>query len=163
MAEKTLRNLFVNELRDIYDAENQIIKALPKMAEYAHSDELRKAFKDHVEQTKTHIKRVEDIFGELKEKRESRPCTAIKGIFSENEEMMREFSKSPALDAALIASAQKVEHYEMASYGSLRDYAKWLNIDGALEKLQNTLNEEGEENSLLAQLATRRIYNEARA
>jgi ferritin-like metal-binding protein YciE len=163
MTEKTLRNLFVDELRDIYDAENQLIKALPKMAEHAHSDELKRAFRDHLEQTRIHVRRVEDIFGQIKEKRESKNCAAMKGIVNEGEEMMREFSKSSALDAALISAAQKVEHYEMASYGSLRAFAEQLKLDGVADKLQSTLNEEGEANSLLTRLAIHGINYEARA
>ena len=163
MAEKTLRNLFVDELKDIYDAENQLVKALPKMAEHAHSDDLKKAFKDHLEQTKNHVRRVEEIFSQIDEKKESKTCAAMKGLVHEGEEIMKQFSKSSALDAALISAAQKVEHYEIASYGSLRTYAEQLKIDGVKEKLQSTLDEEGEANSLLTRLATQGINQEARA
>jgi len=163
MAEKTLRNLFIDELKDIYDAEHQLVKALPVMAEHAHSDDLKKAFKNHLSQTKQHIKRVEEIFNQIDEKKEGRTCDGMKGIVHEGEQMMKNFSRSPALDAALIAAAQKVEHYEMASYGSLRTYAQMLEIDGVADKLQSTLNEEGEANSILTKLALNGINAEARA
>lgn len=163
MAEKTLRNLFVDELNDIYDAENQLEKALPRMAERAHSDDLKRAFKDHLIMTKNHIKRVDDIFSEIKEKREGKKCAAMKGIVLEGEEMMRKFSDSSAIDAALIAAAQKSEHYEIATYDSLRSYAEMLKLKGVVEKLQSTLNEEGEANSLLARLAVHGINEAARA
>ncbi len=112
---------------------------------------------------RNHVKRVEDIFGQIREKKESKNCAAMKGIVTEGEEMMREFSKSSALDAALIAAAQKVEHYEMASYGSLRTYAEQLKLDGVADKLQSTLNEEGEANSLLSRLAMHEINYETMA
>lgn len=163
MPEKTLKSLFVAELKDIYDAENQLIKALPKMAEHAHSDELKHAFREHLEQTKNHVKRVEEIFKQIDEKKESKSCAAMKGLVHEGEEIMKQFAKSPALDAALISAAQKVEHYEIASYGSLRTYAEQLKFDGVVDKLQSTLNEEGEANSLLTRLATQGINQEARA
>ncbi len=163
MPEKTLRNLFLDELKDIYDAENQLVKALPKMAEHAHSDDLKKAFREHLEQTKNHVKRVEEIFSQIDEKKESKTCDAMKGIVHEGEQMMKSFSKSQALDAALISAAQKVEHYEMASYGSLRTYADRLDFDGVAEKLQSTLDEEKHANSLLTRLATHGINREARA
>ncbi len=163
MPEKTLRNLFVDELRDIYDAENQLVKALPKMAEHAHSEELKHAFREHLEQTKNHVKRVEEIFSQINEKKESKTCDAMKGLVHEGEQMMKSFSKSPALDAALISAAQKVEHYEIASYGSLRTFAEKLKIDGVADKLQSTLNEEGQANTLLTRLATQGINDQARA
>lgn len=163
MADKNLRNLFMDELKDIYDAENQLVKALPKMAEHAHSEDLKSAFREHLEQTKTHVKRVEEIFSQIDEKKESKTCAGMKGIVNEGEEIMKKFSKSPALDAALIAAAQKVEHYEIASYGSLRTYAEHLKIDGIAEKLQSTLDEESQANSLLTRLATQGINQSARA
>lgn len=112
---------------------------------------------NHLEQTKNHVKRVEDIFNEIDEKRETKTCDAMKGIVREGEEMMKEFSNSSAIDAALISAAQKVEHYEMATYGTLRAYAEQLKIDGVADKLQLTLDEEGEANSLLTSLATNGI------
>ena len=163
MATKTLRNLFVDGLRDIYDAENQLIKAIPKMADHAHSDELKKAFRNHLEQTKNHIKRCEEIFDQIEEKNESKTCDGMKGIVNEGEQMMKQFSNSPALDAALIAAAQKVEHYEIATYGTLRTYAEQLKFDGVSDKLQATLNEEGEANNLLTNLAMGNINQQARA
>jgi len=158
-----LRNLFVDGLRDIYDAENQLIKAIPKMADHAHSDELKKAFRNHLEQTKNHIKRCEEIFDQIEEKNESKTCDGMKGIVNEGEQMMKQFSNSPALDAALIAAAQKVEHYEIATYGTLRTYAEQLKFDGVSDKLQATLNEEGEANNLLTNLAMGNINQQARA
>lgn len=162
MANKTLKNLFIDGLRDIYDAENQLVKAIPKMADHARSKELKKAFKDHLEQTKIHVRRVEEIFNQIDEKKESKPCEGIRGIVSEGEEMMKSFSDSPACDAALIAAAQKVEHYEIATYGTLRTYAEQLDFDGVADKLQMILNEEGETDSLLTDLAMHNINEQAR-
>lgn len=162
MPKKTLRNLFIDGLKDIYDAENQLVKAIPKMADHAQSKELKKAFKDHLEQTKNHVKRVEDIFKQIDEMKERKPCDGMRGIVNEGEEMMKQFSDSPALDAALIAAAQKVEHYEIATYGTLRAYAEQLNFDGVADKLQSTLDEEGEANSLLTDLAMGDINEHAR-
>lgn len=164
MPDKTLRNLFVDELKDIYDAENQLVKALPRMAEYARSNDLKKAFKDHLIQTRNHIKRVEDIFGQIKEKKEGKNCAAMKGIVHESEEWMKKFSDSDTIDAALIAAAQKSEHYEIASYDSLRTYAEMLKLEGVVDKLKSTLKEEGEANSLWNRLAiSGTFFNEARA
>jgi ferritin-like metal-binding protein YciE len=162
MAGKNLKNLFIDGLKDIYDAENQLVKAIPKMIDHAHSKELKKAFKDHLDQTKNHVKRVEQIFNEIDERKESKPCDGIRGIVHEGEQMMKEFDNSPACDAALIAAAQKVEHYEIASYGTLRTYAEQLKFDGVADTLQTTLNEEGEANSLLTDLAIRDINEQAR-
>lgn len=163
MPEKTLRNLFIDGLKDIYDAENQLIKAIPKMMDHAQSKELKKAFRDHLEQTKNHVKRVEDIFNQIDERKESKTCDGMRGIVNEGEQMMKTFSNSPALDAALIAAAQKVEHYEIATYGTLRAYAEQLQFNGVADKLKSTLDEEGEANSLLTNLALRDINIHARA
>ncbi len=153
MANKNLKSLFLDGLKDMYDAENQLVKALPKMADHARSKELKKAFKEHLEQTKNHVKRVEEIFDKIDERKESKSCVGMKGIVNEGEEMMKSFSESQACDAALIAAAQKVEHYEIASYGTLRTYAEQLDFDGISDKLQTILDEEGEANSLLTDLA----------
>jgi ferritin-like metal-binding protein YciE len=162
MSNKTIKSLFLDGLKDIYDAENQLVKAIPKMADHARSEELKKAFNDHLKQTKNHVKRVEEIFDKIDVKKESKSCAGMRGIVHEGEEMMKSFSESQACDAALIAAAQKIEHYEIASYGTLRTYAEQLDFDGVADQLQETLDEEGEANALLTELAINDINDQAR-
>src|SRR4051794_9287155 len=122
----TLTELFQEELQDLYDAENQIVKALPKMAEAATDEELASAFQQHLEVTKKQVKRLEKVFQQLGIKPQGKPCKGMQGLLSEGEEMMREIEKSPVLDAALIGAAQKVEHYEISGYGTARTMAEIL-------------------------------------
>src|SRR5687768_10410002 len=143
MAAENLQELFVNELRDIYDAEKQLIKALPKMAKAAESDELRAAFEEHLEQTRGHVSRVEEVFKLLGMAARGKPCEGMKGLIEEGEEVMEEMEGS-TLDAALIASAQKVEHYEIATYGTLATFAEVLEMQDAKDILGQTLEEEKE-------------------
>ncbi len=149
----TLEQLYISELRDLYSAENQLVKALPKMAKAASSDELRNAFEKHLEQTQQHVQRLEQIFEELDETPKGKTCHGMKGLIEEASEVLEEDGEDSVLDAAMIVAAQKVEHYEIASYGSARTFANLLGNDEAAELLQSTLDEESETNENLNQLA----------
>lgn len=157
---KTLEDLFFNELSDIYDAERRIAKALPKMIKAATSAALKKAFEDHLKQTVVHAKKVEEVFGCFDRKPKAKTCQATVGLLKEGEEMVVSFAGSPAINAALIATAQKVEHYEMATYGCLHEWANLLGNKKAAGLLQEILNEEGATNKELTTLA-RASSNEA--
>jgi ferritin-like metal-binding protein YciE len=149
----TLRQLYINELRDLYNAENQLIKALPKMAKAAASKELRKALEEHLEQTKGHIDRLEQVFERLDEKPKGKTCRAMKGLIEEGSEILEEDGEESVLDAGIIVAAQKVEHYEIAGYGSVRTFATLLGENEAVGILQKTLDEESEADELLTVLA----------
>lgn len=150
---KTLQDLFLNELADVYDAEHRIAKALPKMAKAATSLPLKKAFETHLKQTVAHAKKVEAVFACFDRKAKAKTCDATVGLLKEGEDMAAEFKGSPAINAALIAAAQKVEHYEMASYGCLHEWANLLGNKKAAGLLQEILNEEGATNKELTTLA----------
>jgi ferritin-like metal-binding protein YciE len=158
---ETLKELYVQELRDLYNAENQLIKALPKMAKGASSDELKEAFEKHLEQTKGHVERLEEVFQELGEKTKGKTCQAMKGLIEEGSEVLEAAGEDSVLDAAIIVAAQKVEHYEIASYGSVRTCAQLLGQDKSAELLQQTLDEESEANELLNKLAEDIVNPEA--
>jgi ferritin-like metal-binding protein YciE len=160
---ESLETLYVEELRDIYNAENQLLKALPKMAKAASSPELKQAFEDHLEQTEEHVARLDEIFGKLDKKPTGKTCQAMKGLVEEGSEMMKHDGEEVVLDAGLIAAAQKVEHYEMASYGTVRTWAEMLGEDDAAELLQQTLDEEGETDKRLTELAEEIVNVEAAA
>jgi ferritin-like metal-binding protein YciE len=152
--ENALKELYIDELRDIYNAENQLTKALPKMAKAATSDDLRAGFEGHLEQTKGHVERLERIFKELGEKPTGKKCKGMEGLVKEGEEMIKEEElEGEALDAGLISAAQRVEHYEIAAYGCVRTYAKLLGQDDAAELLEQTLGEEKETDQKLTMLA----------
>ena len=153
MENNTLRQLYVEELRDIYDAEKQLIKALPKMAEAATSEELRTGFEEHLEQTKGHAERLEQIFGELGEKPSGKKCKGMQGLVSEGSEMINEDFENEVKDAGLISAAQRVEHYEIAAYGTVRTYATILGERNAVAILEKTLTEEKETDQKLTELA----------
>ena len=154
MMENALKGLYIDELRDIFNAENQLTKALPKMAKAATSDELRAGFEGHLEQTKGHVERLERIFKELGEKPTGKKCKGMEGLVKEGEEMIKEEElEGEALDAGLISAAQRVEHYEIAAYGCVRTYAKLLGQDDAAELLEQTLGEEKETDQKLTMLA----------
>ncbi|MGB7497873.1 MAG: ferritin-like domain-containing protein [Candidatus Acidiferrum sp.] len=153
MKENTLRDLFLDELRDLYDAENRIVKALPKLAKAANSEELRSGFEEHLEQTKEHVERLKQVFGELDEKASAKKCPGIIGILQEGEEMMDEDYEGSVADAALISAAQRVEHYEIAAYGCVHSWAQELGEEKAAELLEKTLNEEKETDEKLTELA----------
>ena len=152
MEHKALKELFIDELKDIYSAENQLIKALPKMAKAASSDDLRAGFEEHLDQTKEHARRIEEICTELGEKPTGKKCGGMEGLIGEGKEMMDEF-EDDVLDAALISAAQRVEHYEIAAYGTVRTYAELLGHDRAVELLEQTLEEEKETDQKLTELA----------
>jgi ferritin-like metal-binding protein YciE len=157
----TLQKLYTNELRDLYNAENQLLKALPKMAKAASSEELKNAFEKHLEQTKSHVERLEQVFEELDEKPKGKTCRAMKGLVEEGSEILKEDGDESVLDAGIIVAAQKVEHYEIAGYGSVRTFAHLLGQNKAAELLQTTLNEESETNEILNRLAESIVNPEA--
>ena len=157
----TLQKLYVEELRDIYNAENQLLKALPKMAKAASSDELKQAFEDHLEETKGHVERLEKIFHDLDESPKGKTCKAMKGLVEEGSEILEEDGDESVLDAGIIAAAQKVEHYEIASYGTVRTWADLLGEKAAVKLLQETLDEEGAADERLTELAEAIVNPEA--
>ncbi len=161
MSMDSLKDLYIDELKDLYNAENQLVKALPKMAKKASAPELKRAFQDHLEQTKGHVDRLEKIFKGLGEKPTGKTCKAMKGLVEEGKEIIEEDGDGSVLDAALIGAAQRVEHYEIAGYGVVRTFASLLGEDDAVESLQRTLNEEGETDKKLTQIAESVINIEA--
>lgn len=153
MEHQALKELYIDELRDIYNAENQLVKALPKMAKAANSDELRTGFEEHLEQTRGHVQRLEQIFKDLGEKASGKKCKAMEGLVAEGAETMGEDYEDDVMDAALIAAAQRVEHYEIAAYGTVRTYAELLGEDNAVQLLEQTLEEEKETDQKLTDMA----------
>lgn len=149
----TLHDVYIEQLKDLYNAENQLIKALPKMAKAAHSPELSQGFKEHLEQTREHAARIEEIFKKLDKSPAGRKCKAMEGLIAEGAETIHENASPSAKDALLIAAAQRVEHYEIAGYGSVRTFAKLLGEDEAVELLQQTLDEEAETDEKLTEFA----------
>ena len=145
-------DLYVDELKDLYSAENQLLKALPKMAKAATAPKLSKAFESHLKQTRDHVTRLEKIFKKLGGNPKGKKCKAMEGLLAEGKELMAEDADAAVMDAALIGAAQRVEHYEMAGYGCVRTYARLLGHDDAADLLQKTLDEEG-----AADKATHRI------
>src|SRR5688572_660952 len=156
-----LQDLLLHELRDLYNAENQLLKALPRMAKAASSPELRKAFELHTRETKGQVQRLEKVFKSLGEKARGKKCHAMEGLIEEGKELMQEDMEPEVLDAGLIGAAQKVEHYEIASYGTVRTYAQLLGNDEAARLLQETLDEEGATDKKLTALAQSLINVEA--
>jgi len=154
MSISNLEDLFLHELRDTLDAERQLVKALPKMARAASSEELQAAFEEHLGVTETQIERLETIFKTMKKAVRGKHCPGMEGIVSEAEELIKEEEAGPALDAALICAAQKVEHYEIAAYGSLATYAQQLEMEDASELLETTLAEEKETDEKLSEVAS---------
>lgn len=153
MKMKSLEDLYVDELKDLLNAENQILKALPKMAKNATSEELRSAFEEHLEQTKGHVERLHQIFEKRGVAAKGKKCKGMEGIIEEGKELLEEDMEDEVRDAALIAAAQRVEHYEIAAYGTVRTYARLLGDEEAADLLQETLNEEGETDHKLTELA----------
>jgi ferritin-like metal-binding protein YciE len=152
MSLDSLQKLFVEELRDIYNAEKQITRALPKMARAAESAELQQAFTKHLKETEGQIDRLERIFRDLGQAVRGKTCKGMQGLMEEGKEIMEEEGEGPVLDAALIAAAQKVEHYEMAAYGCLRTYAELLGLSNAEQLLRRTLEEEEATDKTLTEL-----------
>jgi ferritin-like metal-binding protein YciE len=148
-----LSDLLVHELQDLYSAETQLVKALPKMARAASSDELQSGFNEHLQQTKLHVERIERIMEILGGSPQGKTCKAMQGLIAEGEEVIQEDAEPAVRDAALIAAAQKVEHYEIAGYGSARTFAELLAQDEVSEILQETLDEEGETDKRLTEIA----------
>ncbi|MEW6441068.1 MAG: ferritin-like domain-containing protein [bacterium] len=157
----SLKKLYLEELRDLYDVEEQILSALPKMAKASSHGDVQNAFHEHLEVTKRQKERLEKVFDLLGEKPKAKKCEGIRGIIRDGEEIIKQKPEPEVLDAALIASAQKVEHYEMAAYGTLRSYARHLGYEDQADLLQETLNEEGETDHRLTRLATRDVNLEA--
>jgi len=153
MSVKNMPDLLLDALKDIYDAEKRITKALPKMKRAAESEELIAAFDYHLRETEEQVKRLERIFGELDETAKGKVCQAMVGLLKEGDEVMEEVDEGPVRDAALIAAAQKVEHYEIATYGCLRDWARKLGHDSVVRLVQETLDEEGAADKRLSQIA----------
>ena len=157
----TLEKLYISELRDLYSAENQLLKALPKMAKGATSPELKEAFETHLKQTKGHVERLEELFAQRDESPKGKTCHAMKGLIEEGSEILEEEGENSVLDAGMIVAAQKVEHYEIASYGSVRTFANLLGKDEEAKLLQSTLDEESETNEILNGLAESIVNPEA--
>ena len=153
MPAENLQELFVDELKDMYDAEKQLTKALPKMAKAADSQELRAAFEEHLEITRMQVNRLEEVFKSLGMAARGKTCEGMKGLIEEGQEMMEELEQGPTLDAALISAAQKVEHYEIASYGTLATFAEILGHQDAKDLLGQTLEEEKEADEKLTEIA----------
>lgn len=150
---KTLKNLFMDELADMYDAEHRIIKALPKMAKAATCPDLKKAIQSHLKETEGQVKKLDQVFKSFGVQAKGKKCEATVGLLEEGDEIAAEFKGSPAINAALISAAQKVEHYEMASYGCLHEWAGLLGNEKAAGLLQEILDEEKAANEKLTELA----------
>lgn len=150
---ESIRELLVDEMRDLYDAEKQLVKALPKIAKTSSNDALRDAIESHLEQTKGHVQRLEQAFEMLDGKARSKPCKAMKGLIEEGKETMDEDLSEPLMDSALICAARKVEHYEIAGYGTVSAWARSLGLDDVAELLEATLAEEKEADEKLTQVA----------
>ena len=158
---ETLRDLYVEQLHDLYSAETQLVEALPKMAKAASNKQLQAGFTEHLAQTKTHVQRLEQIFQQLGAKPKGQTCKGMEGLIKEGEEMIKMKGDPSAIDAGLIAAAQRVEHYEIAGYGCVRTYAHQLGDHQAERALQQTLDEEGMTDKKLTQLAEGVINFEA--
>ena len=158
---KTLQDLFLENLKDIYYAEKKILVALPKMAKAVNSDQLRAAFEKHVAETEGQVDRLQKVFKLLKQNPKGKTCPAILGLVEEGEEVMEDFEDSPALDAGLLSGAQAVEHYEISRYGTLIAWAEQLGMTQAVQLLQQTLDEEKKTDAALSKLAQAAINQKA--
>jgi ferritin-like metal-binding protein YciE len=161
----SLHDLYLSELHDLYDAENRITKALPKMADAANSPELRAAFEEHLQETRMHTQRLEQIFQKLNESAKGEKCKGMVGILDEGEDVMDDAEDAPpaVCDASLIAAAQRVEHYEIAAYGTVRTFARRLGYQDHAQLLDETLQEEGNADKKLTSLAESYINEEAKS
>lgn len=159
----SLNDLFIEQLEDLYDAEKRLTDALPKMAEAASADELKQAFQDHEAETRQHVQRLEQIFHRLGKSPSRETCEAMKGLIKEGEEMINAKGDDAVRDAALIAAAQRVEHYEMAGYGTLRHFAQRLGLSDVAQTLQQTLDEEGDADKRLTAIAENSVNPQASA
>lgn len=151
---QTLRDLFVEQLQDIYSAETQLVQALPELAGAASHDELRQAFEHHLEETREHVSRLQDIFGDLSVTSSNEMCKGMQALIAEGREFVQAGGDPNVVDAALIAAAQRVEHYEIAAYGTVRTLADELDLDHARDLLDQTLDEESAADKLLTKIAT---------
>ena len=158
---ETLHDAFIEELRDMYDAEKQLVKALPKLAKAAASEDLRTAFESHLEETRGHVERLDQVFGTLDEKPKGKHCEGIAGIIEEGSAVIQQGFEDATMDACLIAAGQRAEHYEMAVYGTLVAWARAMGHDDAAELLQETLDEEKAADEKLSTLAESGINEEA--
>ena len=153
MAKGSLRELYIDELRDLYNAETQLTKALPKMAKASSNAELREAFEEHLRQTSEHVSRLEQIFDMLEEKPTGKKCLGMEGLVKEGAKAMREDYEDAVMDAGIIGTAQRVEHYEIAAYGTAKEFAQLLGEDEHVSLLEQTLEEEKQADQKLTQLA----------
>src|SRR5579862_2019277 len=153
MQKDSLRGLYIEELRDLYNAETQLVKALPKMAKASSNDQLRQAFEEHLRQTTEHVSRLEQIFEQLEEKPSGKKCLGMEGLVKEGSETMKEDFADEIKDAAIIGAAQRVEHYEMAGYGTVKAFAELLGENEHVSLLEQTLEEEKQADQKLSQLA----------
>lgn len=159
----SLNTLLEEELKDIYSAEKQLLKALPKMAKTATSSELKSALEEHLEVTRGQVTRLEQVFETLGKPAKAKTCKAMQGLIEEGKEIMEEDAEDAVMDAGIIAAAQKVEHYEMASYGTVRTWARLCGENEAADLLQETLDEEGEADKKLTSLAESLVNPDAEA
>lgn len=157
----TLEDLYVDLLKDLYSAEKQLVRALPKMAKNAQSSDLQRAFQDHLKQTERQAERIERIFTEMGGSPRGKKCVGMEGLIEEGNELLQEKAEPEVLDAGLIAAAQKVEHYEISGYGTARAWAERLGYDKAARLLQETLDEESMANEKLNQIAESHVNMEA--
>jgi ferritin-like metal-binding protein YciE len=162
-SQKHLQELFHETLKDIYFAEKKILTALPKMAKAAQARDLKAAFEKHEAETEGHVERLEEVFAEIDESPRGKTCDAIVGIIEEGQEVMKEYKGTPALDAALLAAAQAVEHYEISRYGTLRTWAQELGLSQSVKLLDATLAEERKTDEALTQLAESNVNQHAEA
>ncbi|MFL6293486.1 MAG: ferritin-like domain-containing protein [Thermoanaerobaculia bacterium] len=158
---ESLKDLYLEQLKDLYSAETQLVEALPKMAEGATSPDLRRGFTEHLRQTEEHVRRLERIFSDLGENPKGHTCEGMKGLIKEGDEMMKMRGEASVLDAGLIACAQRVEHYEIAGYGTVRTYAELLGKNDHVSLLERTLQEEEETDERLTELAESHVNEEA--
>jgi ferritin-like metal-binding protein YciE len=158
---ESLRELLIEQLQDLYDAEQRITKALPKMEKAATSQELKAAFRKHLAETEGHVGRLEQVFQQLGQSAKGKTCKAMEGLIAEGEEMIKEDAEPEVRDAALIAAAQRVEHYEMAGYGTVRAYARLLNHQDSVRLIEQTLSEEKATDDALTRIAEGSINVEA--
>jgi ferritin-like metal-binding protein YciE len=161
MEMESLKELYIDELKDLYSAEKQLVKALPKMAKNATNPELKDAFTTHLQETEGHVERLEQIFEMLGERPGGKKCKGMEGLVEEAKDLLEEDATEAVLDAGMISKAQHVEHYEMAGYGTVRTYARLLGLDDQADLLQETLDEEGHANELLTQIAESSVNLEA--
>jgi len=159
--ENNLQELLVEEMRDVYHAEQQLLKALPKMAKAAQSERLKEVFERHLEETEQHVERLERAFEILEEPAKAKTCKAMQGLIEEGKEMMEDHKESAMADASLIAAAQKIEHYEIATYGTLCTWCDLLGLDEASDILKETLDEEKTADETLTEIAESEINAEA--